>query len=157
MQKVFLDSCVILSRIPRELFIDSARLGLLSLYYSQSVEEECIHVARRKAMEEDIFAAFVTLKLVGEKVQGEENLGIFLPDENDVHVLEGAITAKVDILATENLRDFPKAALQDYKMIAKNPDQILLPILEKRPEILENYSRKSLKASKLYRLAKLVD
>ena len=48
-----------------------------------------------------------------------------LPDSNDRHVLAAAIHSKASVIVTFNLRDFPKAALAPYNLIAQSPDDFL--------------------------------
>ena len=113
-----------------------------------------MHVAKRKGLEADIAAAFVELRLQGEGVDAELNENLWLPDENDLHVLSGAIASKATILLTENLRDFPRAALEPFGIIARTPDALYFELLEQNDEILAGYSASVLKRAKLYKTAK---
>ncbi len=153
---VFLDSCVILSRLPRELMLLAARQGAFELAYSQSVENESMHVASRKGMEQDIAAAFVDLRLLAKKLPSAADLpGFWLPDENDRHVGLSAIAANAQIIATENLRDFPKTAFEPFGIVVQNPDQILTQaLIEGRFVLPDNADPKTYKNAKLYRLGK---
>lgn len=59
-----------------------------------------------------------------------------LPDPNDRHVLAAAIQCKAEAIVTFNLKDFPDAALRKYGVIAVEPDDFLLPLIEAYPETL---------------------
>ncbi len=153
--RILLDSCVILSRLPRELMICAAREGEFNLAYSQSIEDETMHVAHRKGLEVDIASAFIELRLYAEKVQEAVHDGLWLPDENDRHVALSAIGGQCDLICTENLRDFPKSALAPLGIEALSPDQILTPLALGHPNLIKNINPNELKRAKLYRLAKL--
>ncbi len=154
--RIFLDSCVILSRLPRALFLDLAKNKHLEISYSQTVEDEVMHVAARKSMEADMAAAFVELRLCAQKVESfEDHAGLWLPDEHDRHVVLGALKAGAEIIATENLRDFPKSALEPLGLEARNPDQILTELAKNGQIKICSYEPKLLKNAKLYRLSKL--
>lgn len=159
--RVFLDSCVILSTLPREIFLEIARQKIFELWYSSSVESETKHVANRKELTADIEAAFISFKLHAQRVDGGKDNAIWLPDENDRHVLLGAIAAKADILLTENLRDFPIAALKPFGIEALSPDQFIARNWLECEEVVrgfisEDVTATSLKRAKLYKTAKLL-
>ena len=48
-----------------------------------------------------------------------------LPDPDDRHVLAAAIVGKVDVIVTQNLKDFPPAALNAFGISRQTPDTIL--------------------------------
>ncbi|GAB3020406.1 hypothetical protein GCM10011376_23500 [Nocardioides flavus (ex Wang et al. 2016)] len=49
-----------------------------------------------------------------------------LPDPDDRHVLAAAIKARAQVIVTNNLKDFPLAALEPWDMEAKSPDDFIL-------------------------------
>ncbi len=50
---------------------------------------------------------------------------ISLPDPDDRHVLAAAIHARADAIITFNLRDFPAAELEKFKLEAIHPDDFI--------------------------------
>lgn len=52
-----------------------------------------------------------------------------LPDPDDRHVLAAAIRAKADTIVTMNLRHFPKAGLEPYKVRAQHPDDFVMRLV----------------------------
>jgi hypothetical protein len=51
--------------------------------------------------------------------------GLKLPDPDDRHVLAAAIVGRCDVIVTQNLKHFPKAALQTFGIEAQHPDNFL--------------------------------
>lgn len=54
-------------------------------------------------------------------VRGYEPIehGLALPNPDDHHLLAAAIKAKAQVLVTLNIRDFPEAAMQQWRMEAR--------------------------------------
>ncbi len=63
-------------------------------------------------------------------------LEVILPDTNDIHVLEAAIYAQAGYVVTNNLRDFPQAILEPFGVIALGPDDFVMRILERTPNLV---------------------
>ena len=59
---------------------------------------------------------------------------ISLPDPDDIHVVEAALTAGADVIVTENIRDFPKKALAPMGLRAETADQFVFGLLQHEPE-----------------------
>jgi hypothetical protein len=61
-------------------------------------------------------------------VSGYEPLieGLTLPDPADRHVLAAAIKAGAQVVITSNLKHFPAAALRQWDVEAKSPDDFML-------------------------------
>ena len=49
-----------------------------------------------------------------------------LPDPDDRHVLAAAIKARAQVIVTNNIKDFPPPALEQWNVEAKTPDEFLL-------------------------------
>jgi hypothetical protein len=68
-------------------------------------------------------------------VSGYEDLIPLLQcDPKDRHVLAAAVRGKAQWIVTQNLADFPLAALQPYAVEARHPDQFLTDIFEHDPD-----------------------
>jgi hypothetical protein len=61
---------------------------------------------------------------------------LVLPDPDDRHVVAAAIAAKASLLLTWNLRDFPERALKKFGLRAMTPDDFLLRLYERVPDLV---------------------
>ncbi len=70
-------------------------------------------------------------------IKGYEHLvnTLSLPDLDDNHILATAIHCQAICIVTFNLKDFPKTELSAYNVSAVHPDQFIVSLLEKHPEI----------------------
>ncbi len=57
-----------------------------------------------------------------------------IPDANDRHVLASAISGRADAIVTQNIRDFPQSALNDYGVLCRTPDDFLIEQLTLRED-----------------------
>lgn len=62
--------------------------------------------------------------------------GLTLPDPRDRHVLAAAIYAHAEPILTFNLKDFPRAALAPFGLIATDPDALLCDLHIADPEAI---------------------
>lgn len=59
--------------------------------------------------------------------------GLSLPDPRDRHVLAAAIRGRVDLIVTQNLKDFPQERLDPYEVEAQHPDDFALSLFDLYP------------------------
>ena len=84
-----------------------------------------------------------------------------LPDPNDMHVLEAALSASASIIVTDNLRDFPEKCLSPYAIKALTADSFIGDIIDQNPQkaiaalkrMRERFKKPSLDVSALAKLA----
>ena len=62
---------------------------------------------------------------------------LYLPDENDVHVLAAAITGHADIIMTLNAKDFPRGTLAEEGLARVDPDSYLHGVWLAQPQVME--------------------
>ena len=172
--KVFIDTCVLIPEMTRELVIGFARAGRFEPIWSGDVLDEWRGVAKR---ERQVPPEAVIDRLAGEfpaalvSHSPRTLMSLSLPDESDVVILAAAIDAGAEELLTFNLRDFPSRALARHNVIRRHPDEFLVEQFNVDPEIgrsiMENAlrearerdqdvsnPRKTLKRSLLPRLGK---
>ena len=174
--RVLLDTCVIYPSILRSILLGVANEGLFSPLWSERIIEEWRRAAQRNHNEAEATIEIALLRVNWPKSQieiGPENKSLFLPDENDIHVLQAAIEGNADELLTANLKDFPTSILSSHGIISRSPDDFLLEIaMSHRNEILKIIetvkkeairrsgisinNRKMLKSSRLPKLAKFI-
>lgn len=60
--------------------------------------------------------------------------GLTLPDPKDCHVLAAAIKTNVNIIVTNNIKDFPENYLASFGLAAKSADDFLTDIIDLNTE-----------------------
>ena len=69
-------------------------------------------------------------------------LQLHLPDPDDRHVVAAAIHGEVELIVTQNLKDFPKDILEPLGLQAVDPDRFVGDLLTTHPEqVLEALRR----------------
>ncbi len=130
--RILLDACILYPTIMREVLLGAANAGAFEPLWSTRILEEWRRAAARLS-EEQAQIAGVEIALLRAKwpkaeiivdVMGHQDL--WLPDENDIHVLAAAIEADADIIMTRNLKDFPTRILANHRIIRRDPDGFLV-------------------------------
>jgi len=127
--RVLLDTCVLYPSILRSILLGAAQKGLFEPIWSEKIIEEWRHAAQRNHDEAEATIVIALLRVNWPKSQveiGPENKNLFLPDENDIHVLQAAIEGNADELLTANLKDFPTKILLGHGIVRRTPDDFLL-------------------------------
>jgi hypothetical protein len=76
----------------------------------------------RQLMDLNLPAALVTINVTSDHA---------LPDPDDQHVLDAALSAGAGVLLTFNLKDFPREALPSHLRVV-HPDEFLVACLEEQ-------------------------
>jgi hypothetical protein len=133
---VLYDACVLYPAPLRDLLIRVGKAGLVRARWSQTILDECFHAIHRERPEVPEAALSRTRRLMCAAVrdclvEGFEPLmaGLSLPDPNDRHVLAAAIRAGAQTIVTRNLKDFPQDRLSPFGIVAQDPDDFLLGLL----------------------------
>ncbi|MEL6688937.1 MAG: PIN domain-containing protein [Pseudomonadota bacterium] len=140
--KVLLDACVLYPTVQREVLLKSARAGVFTPLWSDRILEEWRRAAARlgpvaNAQAEGEIAlirGFWPEASVRPKKADEARL--WLPDENDIHVLAAAIAGSAEVLLTENAKDFPRGTLHEEGIRRDNPDHFLTSMWVTHPEAI---------------------
>jgi hypothetical protein len=128
---VVLDANVLFPVRVRDCLLRFAEAGLYRARWSPQILDEWTHslIEKKPHLESSNRSQRDAMACAFPEaiVEGYEHLipALVLPDENDRHVLAAAIRAGAQHIITENLRDFPKEALDIYNIEAVSADQFL--------------------------------
>jgi hypothetical protein len=137
-----LDACVLYSAPLRDVLLEMTVDGLFLPRWSDAIHEEWIsHVLEnrpdldrsllrrtRQLMER----AFPDALVAGYQKHVAE---VVLPDSDDRHVVAAAVASGATVIVTNNVRDFPAAALEPLKIIVQRPEDFLCSLFDTSPEI----------------------
>ena len=142
--KIIFDTCVLYPTVLRKILLGVAKEGLYKPVWSTRILDEWIHVTRKKnPIGQDTILAQVALL----KFQWPNSLvkdydfdirSLWLPDENDVHVLASAISSDAEAILTLNRKDFPKKILKDYGIVRYSPEEMLMSLWIDNSEIISS-------------------
>ena len=141
--KVLLDACVLYPTVMRELLLGAAGEGLFTPLWSPRILEEWARAARKIGPKGEPQAraeiALVRARWPRAEVQVREGdlARLWLPDENDIHVLAAAIAGSADLLLTLNARDFPRHTLAEEGLQRDAPDAFLYGLWLTNADALE--------------------
>jgi predicted nucleic acid-binding protein len=149
--RVVLDACVLFPMYLRDTLLSTADEDLYLPYWSQKIIDEVIgnlvkggilSQEKAKNLERTIKIAFPEA-MVEVPVALEQAM---TNDPKDRHVLAAALTARADIIVTNNLKDFKENDLAPWNIIAQSPDEFLSDLLEECPDsivdLLQQQSQK---------------
>ena len=146
--RVLLDTCVLVPSHIRFILIRLAEHNLFFPLWSEKIFEEweffvskntpdCIESTRIEIL---LMKSNWKSSLVPSDITLEETL--FLPDENDRHVLASAINGEAQLLLTNNLKDFPSRVLVKFGITPRNVDSFLLELFFDHPEVVKSIIQK---------------
>ena len=140
--KIIFDTCVLYPTVLRKILLGVAKEGLYKPVWSTQILNEWIHVTRKKNPigQDTILAQIALLKFQWPnslvKDYDFDIRSLWLPDENDVHVLASAISSDAEAILTLNRKDFPKKILKDYGIVRYSPDEMLMSLWIDNSEII---------------------
>src|ERR1019366_1556085 len=129
---VLLDANVLYPAPLRDLLLQLAVTDLFSAKWTADIHREWIEALLHNDLHRDRAALERTRGLMDKAtrdclITGYEEMvpSLILPDPNDRHVLAAAIIGRCDVIVTQNLKDFPEAALAPYRIEVQHPDEFL--------------------------------
>jgi predicted nucleic acid-binding protein len=130
---VVYDSCVLYPNTLRDLLIRIAQAGLVQAKWTDKILDEVFRNLRANRPDLDPVRLDRTRTLMVKNVRdclvtGYEPLigALELPDPDDRHVLAAGIKAHAQVVVTNNVRDFPTAAVNQWGIEAKSADEFVL-------------------------------
>ncbi len=130
-QRLVIDACVLFPTVMREMVLGVAATGAFVPLWSARLLEEWARAAARLGPEGEVQARgdIALLRAAWPKAEVTRADGIearlWLPDENDIHVLATAVTSSADGIMTLNAKDFPRGILAEESLIRVDPDSYL--------------------------------
>lgn len=138
---VVYDACVLYPGHLRDVLIRVALSGAVQAKWTDLILDEAFNSLKKnrpdlEAARLDRTRTLMDRAIRDAKVTGFEPLidGLDLPDENDRHVLAAAIRSHAQVIVTDNLADFPAAALQPYDIEPQSADVFLGHVYDLQPE-----------------------
>jgi len=142
--KLLLDACVLYPTVMREVLLGVAKKGLFTPLWSERILEEWARAARKIGPEGEPQARLEIASLLAQfpnaKVHGFQGLEgrLYLPDENDIHVLAAAIHGHADAIVTVNRSDFPQNILGEEGLVRREPDGLLWELWSEHPDAVSD-------------------
>ncbi|WP_050527320.1 RSP_2648 family PIN domain-containing protein [Pseudorhodobacter aquimaris] len=138
-----LDACVLFPTVMREVLLAVAGQGLFVPIWSDRILGEWQHAAARYGAqaEGEALAAIARAQDLFPKARIPAQPGLearlYLPDDNDLHVLAVAIAGNADAVVTLNAKDFPRGTLAAEGLDRRDPDGLLWELWSHHPQAVE--------------------
>jgi hypothetical protein len=131
----FVDACVLAKSLPRNLMLNLAEAEFFRVRWSHPVMDETQRaIERMQAKRPDAAKRAARARAEMERafedamVEGFDSvlpICAVLPDQNDAHVLAGAIKTRADVLVTDNLKHFPEEVLATFNIDVLSDDSFI--------------------------------
>lgn len=138
--KVLIDTCVLYPTVMREVLLGVAKTGAFQPLWSARILEEWARAARKIGSEGEAQARaeIAVLRAQWPKAEVAVEPGLearlWLPDENDIHVLAAAVGSSADAILTVNTKDFPRGVLAEEDVLRIEPDGFLMDLWIEAPD-----------------------
>jgi predicted nucleic acid-binding protein len=152
--RILIDTCVLFPTVMREVVLGAAQAGLFTPMWSARILEEWARAATKLGAEGEMQArAEVALLQAAwpdatQKPAPHVEARLWLPDDNDIHVLAVAVDSSADMLMTLNAKDFPRGTLADEGIVRIDPDGYLMQLWAENPDRIEAVARDVLQTAR---------
>ncbi len=133
---VVLDANVLFPFTKRDALLRFAEAGLFRARWSSEILDEWTRnlIAKKPHIEDSVRSQVQAMSDAFPEACIDGGLrmidGLHLPDENDRHVLATAIVVGAEQIVTDNLKDFPENALDEFGISAVSADDFLASTFE---------------------------
>ena len=140
--KVLIDACVLYPTVMREMVLGAAGEDFFTPLWSPRILEEWARAAAKLGPDQESVARAEIALLrdrwpdAGVQPRDGDLRRLWLPDENDIHVLAAAIAGGADVLLTMNNADFPRHTLAEEGLRRESPDLFLREFLDQDAETM---------------------
>ena len=138
---VVYDACVLFPAALRDLLMRLTVAGLCRARWTDEILDEAFESLKAARPDLDPARLARTRGRMCEAVRdglvtGHSDLveSLELPDPEDRHVLAAAIRCGAQAIITDNVKDFPEAALRPYGIQVLSPDELVLELIETAPD-----------------------
>lgn len=149
---VVLDACVLYPAHLRDTLLRLAERELYDARWSDDILDELERSLLRNRLKQtsvNHMLAKMRSTFSEAKITGYQSLVASMTcHQKDRHVLAAAVRAKASAIATFNLRDFPRAALDPYEVDVIHPDEFLLDLLDLEPPLVIDDIREQAETNK---------
>ena len=141
--RILIDACVLYPTVMREVVLGAAKAGLFEPIWSARILEEWARAAIKLGPTGEAQArgeiALLSAAWPGALRPAAPQVAarLWLPDENDIHVLAVAVDAGADMIMTLNAKDFPQGMLRLEGLRRENPDGFLMELWLCEPAAIE--------------------
>ena len=132
--RILIDACVLYPTVMREVVLGVAKVGVFEPIWSARLLEEWARAAIKLGPEGEAQARaeLALLRAAWPTAERPAAPGVaarlWLPDENDIHVLAVAVDASADMIMTVNAKDFPRGTLAEEGLTRVDPDSYLMQL-----------------------------
>jgi len=137
------DANVLYPRVLRDYLVYASDQGAIALRWSREILDEAVeHLADNIAtftpeqgelLIRLLNSAFPYAEVKPSPAARRKVDTLDLPDEDDRHVLAAAVAARADILCTDNVKDFPREAMDSVGIELLNADTLLARLVTAHP------------------------
>ena len=136
-----LDTNVLYPAGLRDIILQTAADGFYEPKWSQGILQEWRDIDSRRGqpssrgnaerIQRHLQDFFFNAEVTGYEYRIDD---LWLPDDNDRHVLAAAIEGHCDLIVTQNLRDFPARIVHTYDLEVVSPDEFLTLLADPDPQ-----------------------
>lgn len=141
--KIVIDACVLYPTVMREMVVGAADFGAFRPLWTQRILEEWARAAVKLgpvgAAQARGEIALLRSQWPDAEIPAMSGIEarLWLPDENDIHVLAAAVSSSADAIMTLNAKDFPRGLLQEEGLDRVDPDSFLFGLWLEQPDAMQ--------------------
>ena len=141
--KILIDTCVLYPTVMRQMVVGAAQAGAFTPLWSARILEEWRRAAAKLGPEGQLQAeseiAALKAVLPQAEVDAPDSLiaRMWLPDDNDIHVIAAAVFSSADAIMTLNAKDFPRGILAEEGLSRVDPDGYLFGVWQADQALIE--------------------
>ena len=151
--RVTIDACVLYPTVMREMVLGVAATGAFEPVWSARILEEWARAAVKLGpvgaaqARSEIAVLRAAWPMAEKEAPSHLEPRLWLPDENDIHVLATAVATSSDAIMTLNAKDFPKGVLAEEGLRRIAPDEFLMDCWRENEHAVQGVAQEVLDAA----------